>query len=65
MNTFFYGNPFGKNTGLFAYVASKISPHIRIENSTFHKEKAVSAKSTTARIILGNLIKDSGSFYTH
>lgn len=28
MGSFFYGNPFGKNTGLYAYVASNMSPSI-------------------------------------
>jgi hypothetical protein len=28
MGSFFYGNPFGKNTGLYAYIASNISPSI-------------------------------------
>lgn len=28
MGSFFYGNPFGKNTGLFAYIASNMSQSI-------------------------------------
>lgn len=63
MGSFFYGNPFGKNTGLYAYIASKLSSKISFEDSTFSKEK--SDKLTTARIVLGNLIKDSGCFYTY
>ena len=63
MGSFFYGNPFGKNTGLFAYIASKTSSNISFENSTFHKEKT--DKISTARVVLGNIIKDSGCFYTY
>lgn len=63
MGSFFYGNPFGKYTGLFAYVASNMTPSISLEDSTFHKQK--SEKITTARIILGNQIKDTGCFYTY
>ena len=63
MGSFFYGNPFGKNTGIFAFIASKQSPHISFENSTFRKEK--NEKTTTARIVLGNLIKETGCFYTY
>lgn len=63
MGSFFYGNPFGKNTCLYAFVASNMSPNISFEDSTFCKER--SEKITSARIILGNLIKDSGCFYTY
>ena len=63
MGSFFYGNPYGKNTGLYAYVASKMSPSISFGDSTFRKEK--SEKITTARVVLGNIIKDSGCFYTY
>lgn len=63
MGSFFYGNPFGKNTGLYAYIASNMSTMISYENSTFNKEK--SEKVTTARVVLGNLIKDTGCFYTY
>lgn len=63
MGSFFYGNPFGKYTGLYAYVASNSSPNISFEDSTFHKQR--SEKVTTARIVLGNIIKDTGSFYTY
>lgn len=63
MGSFFYGNPYGKNTGLFAYVAAKMSPCVSFGDSTFHKEKA--EKVTTARVVLGNIIKDTGCFYTY
>ena len=63
MGSFFYGNPFGKNTGIFAYIASKQNPNISFEDSTFQKEK--SEKTTAARIVLGNLIKETGCFYTY
>lgn len=63
MGSFFYGNPFGKNTCLYALVASNQSTNISFENSTFNKQR--SEKVTTARIILGNIIKDTGCFYTY
>lgn len=37
MGSFFYGNPFGKNTCLYALVASNQSTNISFENSTFNK----------------------------
>ena len=55
MGSFFFGNPFGKHTGLFPYIASKYNTNISFENSTFNKEKK--EKTTAARVILGNLIK--------
>ncbi len=63
MASFFYGNPFGKNTGIFAYIASKQNSNISFEDSTFQKEK--SEKTTAARIVLGNLIRETGCFYTY
>ena len=63
MGSFFYGNPFGKNTGIFAYIASKQNSNISFEDSTFQREK--SEKTTAARIVLGNIIKETGCFYTY
>ena len=38
MGSFFYGNPFGKNSGILPYIASKTNPYVSFEDSTFNKE---------------------------
>lgn len=62
MGSFFYGNSFGKNNGVFPYLASKINSNISFKDSTFNKDNA--DKITTARVALGNMIKHTGCFYT-
>ena len=63
MGSFFYGNPFGRNSGIFAFLASKQNSNISFDDSTFRKE--TTEKVTAARVVLGNLIKETGSFYTY
>jgi hypothetical protein len=55
MGSFFYGNNFGTNPMLFPYIASKTNSNISFEDSKFSTEK--SSKASTARVVLGNLIK--------
>jgi len=55
MGSFFYGNNVGTNPMLFPYIASKTSTNISFEDSKFSTEK--SSKASTARVVLGNLIK--------
>jgi hypothetical protein len=55
MGSFFYGNTFGNNPMLFPFIASKTNSNILFEDSKFSVEKA--SKASTARVVLGNLIK--------
>lgn len=63
MGSFFYGNNIGKNPMLFPYVASKANTNIIFDDCKFSTEKA--AKASTARVVLGNLIKETGNVYTY
>ena len=63
MNSFFYGNTFGKNNLIYPYVVSKIEPFVDFSNCNFTDD--IHEKSKTARVILGHLIKDTGSVYTY
>jgi len=63
MNSFFYGNTFGKSNMIFPYVASKMDSFIDYSSCRFNDEEQ--EKSKTARVILGNLIKQTGSAYTY
>lgn len=63
MNSFFYGNTFGKNPMLFPYIASKSCPYVSFDDSKFSSDKA--SKATTARVVLGNMIKETGNVYTY
>ena len=73
MGSFFYGNDYGNNYMLFPYIASKSNRNILFEDSKFTHESESDAKFSTARVVLGNLIKESGgnvytyevSFYGH
>ncbi len=46
----------------FPYVASKIDEYIDFGESNFNDEEY--DKSNTARVVLGNMIRDTGSAYT-
>ena len=46
----------------FPYIASKMNPFIDLCSCTFSDPSNDKAK--TARVILGNLIKDTGTVYT-
>lgn len=48
---------------LFPYVASKMDEFIGFSDCTFAEEDE--EKANTARVILGRLIKDTGSAYTY
>lgn len=63
MNSFFYGNPFSKNYMVFPYLASKMNSCISFDDSTFAVAKA--DKASTARVVLGNLLKDVANVYTY
>ena len=63
MGSFFYGNNFGKNSMLFPFIASKANTNILFEDSKFSTERA--AKASTARVVLGNLIRETGNVYTY
>jgi len=55
IGSFFYGNSFGTNYELFPFIASKGNRNILFEKSRFSKD--VKAKESTARVVLGNMIK--------
>jgi hypothetical protein len=55
MNSFFYGNTFGKYNMLFPFIASKLEPMIDFGSCSFTDEER--EKSNTARVVLGNMIK--------
>ena len=51
---------------LFPYIASKINRCILFEKSKFTHETADDAKFSTARVVLGNMVKDVGGYvYTY
>ena len=62
MGSFFYGNSFGKNNGLFPYITSKMNSNISLQDSSFKQEN--NEKMATARVVIGKMIKNTGSFYT-
>lgn len=62
LNSFFYGNTFGKNNMAFPYIAAKSNPFLDLNSCSFSDQKD---KNKTARVVLGNLIKDTGSAYTY
>ncbi len=47
----------------FPYVASKIEDFIDFGESSFNDEEY--EKSNTARVVLGNLIRETGAAYTY
>ena len=63
MNSFFYGNTFGRHNFIFPYFASKIEPMIDLSSCSFTDDDK--EKSKTARVILGNMIRETGSAYTY
>ena len=66
MGSFFYGNDYGPNHMLFPYIASKMNRSILFERSKFSHETENDAKFSTARVVLGNMVKDTGGYvYTY
>ena len=66
MGSFFYGNDYGQNHMLFPYIASKMNRSILFEKSKFSHETENDAKFSTARVVLGNIVKDAGGYvYTY
>lgn len=66
MGSFFYGNNFGNNFMLFPYIASKGNRNILFEKSRFSHESETDLKGSTARVVLGNMLHDSGGYvYTY
>jgi hypothetical protein len=66
MGSFFYGNDYGANYMLFPYIAAKINRNVLFGKSKFTRETEGDAKFSTARVVLGNLIKDTGGHvYTY
>ena len=63
LNSFFYGNTYGKNNMIFPFVASKIDPFIDFGSCRFNEESG--DKIRTARAVLGQLIRQTGSVYTY
>ena len=63
MNSFFYGNTFGRHNMIFPLVISKIQPMVDLSSCCFSDEDK--DKSKTARVILGNMIRETGSAYTY
>lgn len=62
MNSFFYGNSFGKHNMLLPCVAARMEPFIDFADCTFSDDEE--DKANTARVVLGNMIKETGSAYT-
>jgi hypothetical protein len=62
MNSFFYGNTFGRYNMLLPAVAARGEPFIELAECSFTEEEAM--KSNTARVVLGNLVRETGSAYT-
>lgn len=48
---------------LFPFIASKANTNILFEDCKFSTERA--AKASTARVVLGNLIRETGNVYTY
>ena len=66
MGSFFYGNNYGTNFMLFPFIASKANKNILFEQSRFSHETEMDVKGSTARVVLGNLLKDTGGYvYTY
>jgi hypothetical protein len=66
MGSFFYGNNFGNNHMLFPYIASKGNRNILFEKSRFSHETEADLKGSTARVVLGNMLRESGGYvYTY
>lgn len=66
MGSFFYGNNYGTNFMLFPFIASKANKNILFEQSRFSHETELDVKGSTARVVLGNLLKDTGGYvYTY
>ena len=63
MGSFFYGNNFGTNPMLYPFIASKANSNIVFDDCRFSTEKR--SKASTARVVLGNLIKETGNVYTY
>jgi hypothetical protein len=63
MGSFFYGNDFGSNHELYPFVASQLCPYILFPQSRFSRERK--AKASTARVVLGSMIKETGHVYTY
>jgi hypothetical protein len=61
MNSFFYGNTFGKNNMALPYVISKLCPLVHLPSCSFSNK---AAKANTARVVLGKLIQEVGVTYT-
>jgi hypothetical protein len=63
MGSFFYGNNFGSNYQMFPFIAAKCSKNILFDKSRFSND--TKAKASTARVVLGNMIRDTGNVYTY
>jgi len=63
MGSFFYGNNFGTNFQMFPFIAAKCSKNILFEQSRFSND--TKAKASTARVVLGNMIRETGNVYTY
>lgn len=61
MNSFFYGNTFGKNNMALPYVVSKLCPLVHLPSCSFSNQ---TFKSNTARVVLGKLVQQIGVSYT-
>ena len=63
MNSFFYGYTYGKYNMIFPFVASKMDPYIDFGSCRFTEEDGEKAK--TARSVLGQMVRQTGSVYTY
>lgn len=51
---------------LFPFIASKANKNILFEQSRFSHETEQDVKGSTARVVLGNMLKDTGGYvYTY
>jgi hypothetical protein len=57
MGSFFYGNNYGNNFMLFPYIAANANHNILFEKSRFSHETENDVKGSTARVVLGNLLR--------